>query len=106
MINPPSNDRPKAIPSGSPVAKSRSDAGNTVPRIAIVPTVEIRASRGNRIRTSKAASCTTQVNGSTIGGHVAANRPHPLTSPASQPAPRATGAQPMTARPIRATPVG
>jgi hypothetical protein len=31
---------------------------------------------------------------------VAANRPHPLTSPASQPAPRATGAQPITARPI------
>jgi hypothetical protein len=46
------------------------------------------------------------VAGATTGGHVAANRPQPETSPASQPAPRATGVQPITARPIRATPVG
>ena len=39
--------------------------------------------------------------GATLGSQVAANRAQPVISPASQPIPRAIGAQPMTARPTR-----
>src|SRR5690242_14776760 len=101
-MSPPRTVRPAVMLSGSKVARSSADAGKIAASVAIVATVVIRASRVARIRMPSTASWATHDAGATAGWQSAENLPHPLISPANQPMPSAMGAQPMTARPIRA----